>query len=104
MHTEAFETLKLIITSDCIMQFFDPKLPVYIGTDALKQGLRAVLLQPDNTVRNDAECGKIPTIFRQVTYAAKSLSTIKCHYANTERELLGVVFSLKKAFKHFIYA
>ena len=59
MHTETFEALKLEITNDCLIQFFDPKLPVYIETDALKQGV--LLLQPDNTVRYDAEHGKIPT-------------------------------------------
>ena len=50
-HTEAFETLKLKITNDCLLQFFDPKLPVYIETDASKQGLRVVLLKPESTVR-----------------------------------------------------
>ena len=81
-HTEAFETLKLKITNNFLIQFLDPKLPVYIETDASKQGLRVVLLQPDNSVRNDAECDKLPTNLRPVAYAAKSLSDIKSHYAN----------------------
>ena len=103
-NTEALETLKLKITNDCLIQFFDPKLPVYIEADASKQGLRVVLLQPDNTVRNDAECGEMTTNLRPVTYAAKSLSDVESHYANIERELLGVIFSLEKAFKHFVYS
>ena len=63
-----------------------------------------VVLQPDNTVRNEAEQSKVPTNLRPVTYAAKSLSDIESCYANIERELLGVLFSLEKAFKYFVYA
>ena len=34
MYTEAFETLKLKIANDCLIQYFDPKLPIYIETGA----------------------------------------------------------------------
>ena len=87
-------TLRLKITNDFSIQLFDPKLSVYIEIDASKQGLRAVLLQQDSAVKNDAECDKIPTNLRPVTCVAKSLSAIDNHNTNIEKELLGVLFSL----------
>ena len=39
---------------------------------------------------------------KPVAYASKSLSYAETHYANNERELLGVVFGVEH-FKHFTY-
>ena len=65
-------------------------------------GIGAVLLQPDsNCVESDKN--GIPCNLRPVAYASKSLTEAECRYANIERELLAVLFSVEH-FKHFVYA
>ena len=57
------------------------------------------MLQPDDNIPADVNNG-IPSNLWPVAYASKSLSEAEQNYANIERELLGVVFSLE-TFKHF---
>ena len=57
------------------------------------------MLQPDDNLAAYTVDG-IPTNLRPIAYASKSLSETEQNYANIERELLGVVFSLE-TFKHF---
>ena len=57
------------------------------------------MLQPDDSIPTDVNNG-IPSNLWPVAYASKSLSEAEQDYANIERELLGVVFSLE-TFKHF---
>ena len=57
------------------------------------------MLQPDDNIASNTVDG-IPSNLRPVAYAPKSLSEAEQNYANIERELLGVVFSLE-TFKHF---
>ena len=72
---------------------------MFIECDASKQGIGCVMLQPDDNIPADMSNG-IPSNLRPVAYASKSLSEAEQNYANIERELLGVVFSLE-TFKHF---
>ena len=37
-----------------------------------------------------------------VDFASKTLTSVKCNYANIERELLGIVFGIEH-FKHFTF-
>ena len=57
------------------------------------------MLQPDDNIAADMN-DSIPSNLRPVAYVSKSLSEAEQNYANIERELLGVVFSLE-TFKHF---
>ena len=73
---------------------------MFIECDASKQGIGCVMLQPDDNIPADVNHG-IPSNLQSVAYASKSLSEAEQNYANIEREMLGVVFSLE-TFKHFI--
>ena len=86
VHDKSFQDLKDMVSEDCLIQFYDLLKPLYIEYDASKQGIGCVMLQPDDNLA--------------VAYVSKSLSEAEQNYANIERELLGVVFSLE-TFKHF---
>ena len=62
------------------MTYFDKDKDHIIQTDASKTGLCAVLLQ----------------VGQPIVYVSRVLTDTKCRYSNTERELLGVVFGLKR--------
>ena len=62
------------------MTYFDKDKDHIIQTDASKTGLGAVLLQEG----------------QPVVYASRALTDTECRYSNIERELLGVVFGLKR--------
>ena len=77
---EAFEKLKTIITTTPILQYYDPtKVPV-VQCDASSIGLGAVLMQD----------GKV------VEYASKALTKTERNYAQIEKELLAIVFAMRK--------
>ena len=99
VHDKAFQNLKDMVSEDCLIQFYNPHKPLLIECDASKQGIGCVMLQPDDNIPADVNDG-IPSNLQPVTYASKSLSEAEQDYANIERELLGVVFSLE-TFKHF---
>ena len=88
-----------MVSEDCLIQFYNPHKPLFIESDASKQGIGCVMLQPDDNIPADVNDG-IPSNLQPVAYASKSLSEAEQNYANIERELLGVVFLLE-TFKHF---
>ncbi len=80
---QSFELLKqLFMESPCLAPF-DEYAPLSIATDASATGLGAVLLQHG----------------RPVLYAARSLTDAERRYSTIEKELLAVVFALRKC--HF---
>ena len=98
-HDKAFQNLKDMVSEDCLIQFFNPHNPLFIECDASKQRIGCVMLQPDDNIPADMNDG-IPSNLWPVAYASKSWSEAEQNYANIERELPGVVFSLE-TFKHF---
>lgn len=50
---ESFNKIKQYLSSEPVLAIFDPKLPIYIFTDASKEGVGAILKQPqkDNTLK-----------------------------------------------------
>ena len=72
-HDRAFAEVKLAMSKDCLIQFYDPQKPLYIECYASKQGIGYVLLQPDDNIPSTLQNG-IPTNLRPVAYASKSLS------------------------------
>ena len=83
---QAFNDVKLAISKDLLLGYFDPREPVEIEVDASMKGLGAALLQKG----------------RPVAFASKSLTPTETNYANIEREMLSVVFGLEH-FHCFIY-
>ena len=85
---KALHEIKSILTKDGrpILKFFYVQKPVTISCDASPTGLGGVLLQEE----------------RPVAYASRSLTDAESRYAQIEKELLAVQFSLER-FPQYIY-
>ena len=85
---KALHEIKSILTKDGgpVLKFFDVQKPVTISCDASPTGLGGVLLQEE----------------RPVAYASRSLTHAESRYAQIEKELLAVQFSLER-FHQYIY-
>ena len=104
VHNEAFKTLKNAIVKDVTLKYFDSNLPFYIETDASKKDIGAVMLQPDNSVKNTSRT-EVPNNLRIVFYASKTLTATESNYSNIEHEMLvvqGSHFSALTKFQDFI--
>jgi hypothetical protein len=80
----AFDTLKEKLTSTPILSYPLPDTPFIVDTDASNTALGAVLSQ----VQDGKE--------RPIAYLSKSLTQSERNYCVTRRELLAVVFALRK--------
>ena len=90
-HQHAFDQIKLHVSNDVKLQFYDSDKPLYIEVDTSKKGIGAVMLQQDKIVRNESKSDdEIPTNLRPISYASKTLSVTESNYSNIERELLGL--------------
>lgn len=83
---EAVKKLKDALTSAPVLRFFDPMKQLIIQVDASKDDLGACLLQEDHPI----------------AYASRALSETEKNYAQIEKELLAIVFSVKK-FHQYVY-
>jgi hypothetical protein len=91
--TAIYEKLKLILSSELVLSFPDFSRPFYVGTDASKNGLGAVLYQKtdDDTVK-------------YICFASRALTPGEkgAGYGITERELEAVIFALQH-FEYYVY-
>jgi hypothetical protein len=81
---KAFESLKSAIINAPILKLPDFSSPFTIATDASSTGIAAVLFQETKAGRNF------------ISFEARSLSPSEKNYSATKRELLAIVFALKK--------
>ena len=102
VHQHMFDQIKLHVSNDVKLQFYDANKPLYIEVDTSKKGIGAVMLQGDSTVPNTAKSDEIPMNLRPISYASKTLLSTESNYSNIECELLGLLFSITH-FKHFTY-
>ncbi|KAK3108602.1 hypothetical protein FSP39_011752 [Pinctada imbricata] len=79
-HEKAISKVKQLVTSDPLLQYFQPGKKVTLQCDASEKGLGAALLQ-------DA---------KPVAYASRALTDTEGRYAQIEKELLAVVFGLER--------
>ncbi|KAG2210687.1 hypothetical protein INT45_003171, partial [Circinella minor] len=89
-HQKAFDNLKKALISDTVLAFPDMNAPFSISCDASLSGIGAVLYQENNGTK------------KFISFVAKSLSKSERKYSATKRELLALVFSLKK-FHKYVY-
>ena len=93
VYQKAFDEIKLHVSNDVKLQFYDSSKPLYIEVDASKKGIGTVLLQEDTIMINcdsnhDSKSGsEIPTNLRPISNASKTLSTTELNYFNIECEL-----------------
>ena len=76
----AFEAIKRVITTLPVLAYFDKTKKHTIQCDASKKGLGAVLLQES----------------KPIMYVSRALTETEQRYSNIERELLAIVFALKR--------
>jgi transposase InsO family protein len=79
-HQQALELIQRELVGDKVLYIFDPACSTQIATDASGSGLGAVLLQGN----------------KPIAYAARSLTAAEKNYSTIEKELLAVVFALKR--------
>ena len=62
VHQHAFDQIKLHVSNDVKLQFYNAHEPLYTEVDISKKGIGAVMLQEDTIVRDDSKSGsEIPT-------------------------------------------
>lgn len=82
---EAFVKIKDCLTKAPILAFYDPSKQIIISSDALCYGIGACLLQLD-------EQG----VRQIVSYISRTMTETERHYAQIEREALGITWAAEK--------
>ena len=77
---KSFEEVKKLVTAAPILSYYDPKEELVIQCDASQKGLGAALLQKG----------------KPISYASRTLTDTETRYAQIEKEMLAIVFSLEK--------
>lgn len=85
-HTEAFEQLKNMLSSDTVQAYFDPQAKHELHAEGCPTGLAATLTQ-----RKPGE-----QVWQVVQYASRSLTDIQKRYSQIELEALAGDFGCKK--------
>ena len=75
----AMQQIKNILSSEPVLQFFNPAISSVIQADASRHGFGECLLQQG----------------KPVAYASRSLSSCECNYAQIEKELLAIERSFR---------
>lgn len=86
-HDVAFRNIKYAVSHAPMLRHVDLRLPFHLATDASNEGIGAVLYQQHNGQNNI------------VGFMARALSKSERNYSVTKRELLAIVFALKKFHK-----
>ena len=74
VHQHAFDQIKLHVSNDVKLQFYDSSKPLYIEVDTSKKGIGAVMLQQDSIVPNTVKSDEILMNLRPISYVSKTLS------------------------------
>ena len=77
---KSFGEVKKLVTAAPILSYYDPKEELVIQCDASQKGLGAALLQKG----------------KPIAYASRALTDTETRYAQIEKEMLAIVFSLEK--------
>ena len=90
MEEKAYEALKIMLTQAPVVQPPDWAKPFHVFVDASDVVIGSALMQLTE-----------PNWYRPVYYASRKLSTAERNYSTTEREALGMIYSINK-FWHYL--
>lgn len=81
----SFQQFKQVLVSDLMLTHYNPKLQIIVSADASMQGLGAQIshVMPDGTEK-------------PVAHASRSLTAAEKNYGQIEKEVLALVFAVKK--------
>ena len=96
-YSHIFSHLKSLVSKEVCLKFYDTEGPVSLMVDASTKGIGAALLQPDRV--SDNQYGED---FKPVAFASKALTSAEKNYSNLEREMLAVVWGIKR-FHTYLY-
>ena len=107
LHQAHFEAVKKVLLSNIILSQPDEQRPFYVATDASNYGIAAVLFQKYEVNQNEGSnnhASSVTTestkvIIKYIGFMARALSVSERNYSTTKRELLAIVFALKKFHK-----
>ena len=94
---ETFVKLKTILFEAPILNFVKENKKLYVATDASLVGIGAVLYQLKDESKVNADSNR-----NFISFQSRSLSKSERNYSATRRELLAIVFALRK-FHHFVW-
>ena len=84
---KSFLSLKELITTATVLEYFNPRKPTKLSVDASSKRLGVVLLQDNH----------------QIAYTSRALTTCQQIYAQIEKEMLAVAFGCTR-FHEYIYS
>ena len=82
---KAFQSVKKLLTSECVLAHFDPSQDLVLACDASPYGVGAVLLHKYPVAKE-----------RPIAFASRSLGDAGKNYSQLEKEGLAIVFGVKK--------
>ena len=88
---KAFERLKQLMSTSRALAYFQNECKTRIVTDAVPDGLGAVLLQQHGEE------------WRAVSYASRNLTEVERRYAPTEKEALALVWACERFNRMYVY-
>ena len=83
---QAIHTLKTLVTTSPVLQFFNPNCSTRLRTDASSEGLGALIEQ-----NFDGD-------WKSIGYALRSLNSAEKQYAQIEKEILSIVFGCENIY------
>ena len=85
--SQAFESIKKLVKEAPCLKYFDSSKPLSIQCDASEKGIGTALLQNGSPI----------------CYASRAMTEVETRYAQIEKELLAIVYSLEK-FHQYTFA
>lgn len=89
---KSFECAKALMASNRLVMHYDPKLPIFVFSDASPYGVGAMLAHQTH------QEGKL--VERPVLFANATLSDVQKRYSQIDREALAVMFAISKFHKY----
>lgn len=84
----SFEKSKELVTSNQVLEIYDPEKEIIVAADASPYGVGAVMSHIVNGVE------------KPVLFASSTLSPAEKNYSQPQREALSIIFALKKFYKY----